>query len=550
MSNLQINTRVRRLFQYLDDFEKGRIQVPPFQRDFVWDNQKKLDLLDSLKKGFPIGSVLFWQADEENLFLEEDVQKIGSYSLPRNGNDFYFILDGYQRLSTLFGCFIDHNRTSLSRDEIDWKKNFDIVYNLQEDRFEFNRRTTSEIQIFQIPLYHFIDGEKFYDFQTDLVHSNVDENKKKDYIRLYKSFGAKISGYDIPSIDLVGGNIKEAVEIFSRLNSRGERITDDWKVSALSFSPERKFRFGSEIDHLFDRLIRYDFFNSNGERKHKRDLILKCVVNSFGKVYFDVSNVSNELEELAQRRDFIDISMAAFVSIEKAVKFLYEELMVLSSNLLPYNSHLIFVTEFFNRLPDPSRSQLDKLKKWFWQTTYANYFTVYNLAKQRLAYYRFVDFLGNEEIDPFYIDKRKKFETVEFPKKISMKSVRAKALALFMLNYSVKYLEILGPMVISVKGRLNYMDMKIFKNIDNPDGDNISENTIMVITPDPESFFYERQGMLLSAGMFNEDNLSRYFLFKEMLNNLSEKEFLEMRLSIVKDQEKNFVEQLNVVYSS
>ncbi|KRT13303.1 hypothetical protein ASU31_25155 [Pedobacter ginsenosidimutans] len=550
MSNLQINTRVRRLFQYLDDFEKGRIQVPPFQRDFVWDNQKKLDLLDSLKKGFPIGSVLFWQADEENLFLEEDVQKIGSYSLPRNGNDFYFILDGYQRLSTLFGCFIDHNRTSLSRDEIDWKKNFDIVYNLQEDRFEFNRRTTSEIQIFQIPLYHFIDGEKFYDFQTDLVHSNVDENKKKEYIRLYKSFGAKISGYDIPSIDLVGGNIKEAVEIFSRLNSRGERITDDWKVSALSFSPERKFRFGSEIDHLFDRLERYDFFNSNGERKHKRDLILKCVVNSFGKVYFDVSNVSNELEELAQRRDFIDISMAAFVSIEKAVKFLYEELMVLSSNLLPYNSHLIFITEFFNRLPDPSRSQLDKLKKWFWQTTYANYFTVYNLAKQRLAYYRFVDFLGNEEIDPFYLDKRKKFETVEFPKKISMKSVRAKALALFMLNYSVKYLEILGPMLISVKGRLNYKDMKIFKNIDNPDGDNISENTIMVITPDPESFFYERQGMLLSAGMFNEDNLSRYFLFKEMLNNLSEKEFLEMRLSIVKDQEKNFVEQLNVVYSS
>lgn len=41
MNNLQINTRVRRLFQYLLDFEEGKIQVPPFQRDFVWKNDKK-----------------------------------------------------------------------------------------------------------------------------------------------------------------------------------------------------------------------------------------------------------------------------------------------------------------------------------------------------------------------------------------------------------------------------------------------------------------------------------------------------------------------------
>ena len=61
MSNLQINTRVRRLFNYLNDFEDGKIQIPPFQRDFVWTNDKKLELLDSLKNGYPIGSVLFWQ---------------------------------------------------------------------------------------------------------------------------------------------------------------------------------------------------------------------------------------------------------------------------------------------------------------------------------------------------------------------------------------------------------------------------------------------------------------------------------------------------------
>lgn len=549
MSSLQINTRVRRLFQYLDDFEKGRIQVPPFQRDFVWDNQKKLDLLDSIKKGFPIGSVLFWQADQENLFLEDDVQKIGSYRLPPNGNDFYFILDGYQRLSTLFGCFINPNKTYLLRDENDWKKNFDIVYNLQEDRFEFNRKTRTDIQIFQIPLYHFIDGEKFYDFQTKLVYADVNEEQKKEYIKLYKNFGSKISSYDIPSIDLIGGDIKDAVEIFSRLNSRGVRISDDWKVSALSFNRERNFRFGSEIDYLFTRLEKFNYFKSASERKNKRDLILKCIVNSFGKIYFDISNVSNDLEALALRRDFIDISLTTFISIERAVKFLYEEVLVLSSNLLPYNNHLVFLTEFFNRIQYPTRIQLDKLKIWFWQTTYSNYFTIYNLAKQRAAYHQFLRFISNENEDPVYYDKRKKFETADFPKKISMNSVRAKAVALFMLNFSVRGQNIIHSNPVSSNSPMKFKDLKLFKNLDNSDGDNILENTIMMVNPNnATSEFSKRGNLLLSPELYNS-NLSSFFLTTEMIDNLSQVDFLEMRLSIIKSNEKDFVESLNIIYA-
>lgn len=549
MSILQINTRVRRLFQYLDDFEKGRIQVPPFQRDFVWENQKKLDLLDSLKKGFPIGSVLFWQAEGENLFLEGDVQKIGSYRLPPDGNDFYFILDGYQRLSTLFGCFMDPNKTYLMRDENDWKKNFDIVYNLQEDRFEFNRKINSEIQIFQIPLYHFIDGERFYDFQTRLVYANVDENRKKEYIRLYKNFGSKISSYDIPSIDLVGGDVKDAVEIFSRLNSRGVRISDDWKVSALSFNRERQFRFGSEIDELFIRLKRFNYFTSANERKNKRDLILKCVINSFGKIYFDISNVSNDLEDLALRTDFIDVSLATFVSIERAVEFLYEEVMVLSSSLLPYNNHLVFLTEFFNRIKHPTRKQLDKLKIWFWQTTYSNYFTIYNLAKQRVAYYQFLEFIGNENVDPVYYDKNKQFDTADFPKKISMNSVRAKALALFMLNFSIRGQNIIYSSPIKSDLPLKFKDLKIFKDMDNSKGINITENTLIIMNPSNETLEYSKRGRLLLSPELDDFNISRFFMVTEMINDLYKADVLKIRLSLIKSNEKEFVEELGIIYT-
>ncbi len=41
MSKLEISTKVRRLSNYLSEFEAGLIQIPPFQRDFVWEIKKK-----------------------------------------------------------------------------------------------------------------------------------------------------------------------------------------------------------------------------------------------------------------------------------------------------------------------------------------------------------------------------------------------------------------------------------------------------------------------------------------------------------------------------
>jgi uncharacterized protein with ParB-like and HNH nuclease domain len=50
--NLKIETRARRLIHYIEDIERGLLQIPHFQRDKVWDNKKRKDLLDSLKEGY------------------------------------------------------------------------------------------------------------------------------------------------------------------------------------------------------------------------------------------------------------------------------------------------------------------------------------------------------------------------------------------------------------------------------------------------------------------------------------------------------------------
>ena len=254
MSDLQINTRVRKLFHYLGDFEKGIIRVPAFQRNFEWENSKKIKLFDSIKEGYPIGSILFWRPDFNKLddFTNFESDKIGSYYLPERAMDYFYILDGYQRLSTLFGCLVDPAKTNLKRDDQDWKDNFNLIFNLETDNIETLRR--AKVEIYEVPLYKFVDGDEFFEFQEELFRLNISKEKVSLYKDRYRNFGKKLSSYEIPSVDMFGGTTEEAVDIFTRLNSEGAKITDDWKMSALSFDKFENFRLGTEIDNLLEAL--------------------------------------------------------------------------------------------------------------------------------------------------------------------------------------------------------------------------------------------------------------------------------------------------------
>src|SRR5262245_61779952 len=43
----------------------GDILLPKFQRNFVWEKPQILKLLDSVARGYPIGSILLWQSRQD-----------------------------------------------------------------------------------------------------------------------------------------------------------------------------------------------------------------------------------------------------------------------------------------------------------------------------------------------------------------------------------------------------------------------------------------------------------------------------------------------------
>jgi hypothetical protein len=276
-----------------------------------------------------------------------------------------------------------------------------------------------------------VDSKNFFYFQRTLFDEN--NNHADLYLKRYQEIGDRFSKYKLPKINLYGGTISEAVEIFQKLNSQGSKITTDWVISASLIKKDPNFRLGDEITNLIENGLKpYQFHTI------KREVVLNCITNSFGGVYFDTlsKNDNKKLEDLVRRDDFISITRSTFEAVLKTTKFMYEDLLVLDAKLIPYNNQFIFISDFFNRINNPSLSQLSQLKKWFWITTYSNYFTIYNLSKQRAAYQQFQKFIDDENVNPVFYDNDSVFMALSFPEKITMGSVRGKALALFMINYS------------------------------------------------------------------------------------------------------------------
>ncbi len=89
----------RLLPEILADIVKGKIQLPDFQRGWVWDDDHIRSLLVSVARSFPVGAVMLLETGGEARFQLRPVEGI---TLPANAAGAeLLILDGQQRLTTL-----------------------------------------------------------------------------------------------------------------------------------------------------------------------------------------------------------------------------------------------------------------------------------------------------------------------------------------------------------------------------------------------------------------------------------------------------------------
>ena len=87
--------------------EAGKIVLPAMQRPFVWKDDRITKLVDSLLRGFPIGTALLWKTATMQRFrrFQKDAQPDAGITVDFDSDDSterYLVLDGQQRLTSLF----------------------------------------------------------------------------------------------------------------------------------------------------------------------------------------------------------------------------------------------------------------------------------------------------------------------------------------------------------------------------------------------------------------------------------------------------------------
>ena len=100
------------IVEVINHINRKAYLLPAIQREFVWSTYQIERLFDSLMRGYPIGSFLFWKVSRSNIknyqfyeFVRDFHERDNSHNPKTNtsgDNDVTAILDGQQRLTSLY----------------------------------------------------------------------------------------------------------------------------------------------------------------------------------------------------------------------------------------------------------------------------------------------------------------------------------------------------------------------------------------------------------------------------------------------------------------
>lgn len=132
----QINISIEDLVSMID---RGELRLPEMQRHYVWRAPRVRDLLDSLYRGYPSGSILVWETDQEQPSRDLSVQQ---QSNPFAGHK--LLLDGQQRLTSLSAVLQGKPIQVRGRE-----REIDILFNLEhpDTMTEFSEVVSDEDSI-------------------------------------------------------------------------------------------------------------------------------------------------------------------------------------------------------------------------------------------------------------------------------------------------------------------------------------------------------------------------------------------------------------------
>jgi Protein of unknown function DUF262 len=340
------NKKYESLFVEID---AGQIKLPMFQRDFVWDKEQSSKLIDSILKGFPIGTFIFWKTKEELRSYKE----VGNHKLPETPKGDYaqYILDGQQRITSLYAI---RKGIRINKDgkELGYKDIFiDLDYEPENDEQivvtekQNGKRYVSVHDVLSIPLGTF--------YRT-LSHEQADQ------VQAYKG---KLTNYDFSTITIKDYPIDVACEVFSRINTAGKVLTVFEIMVAKTYDEAKGFDLAEKYEVLRD--------GSDDEKECLTAAKFETIPESI-----IMQCVAAIILRAVRSRDILKIRRETFIAnwepmktaLFMAIDFIRSELRVPVSQLVPYPAAVVPLTYFFHTTANkkPTNEQVRLLEQFFY----------------------------------------------------------------------------------------------------------------------------------------------------------------------------------------
>lgn len=362
----------------IEDVNGRRLYLPAIQRKYVWDDNQITRLMDSIMRGYPIGTFLFWKVKKNIInkneysmyefikdYHERDLYKNPAAPQPfliSSGDEtLWAVLDGQQRLTSLYIALQGSMSRKLPNKR--WKNDDafpkkELYFNLHSESdaekdisYEFRFMTSDEASKNKGDSLWYLVKNIFRDSLKDLYTKLGSDGIAKDNIRkLHKRL---VVDEIINYFEVQSDSIDSVLDIFVRVNSGGTVLSKSDLLFSTIVSHWDDAR--EKIDKLLSEI------NKMGEGfKFSNDFIMRTCLY--------VLDMSVTLKVETFKKDSVIKIKDNWDSIEKAIKqtvSVLNEFGFNSENILSYVAVIPIVYYFYKGGELDKDDSESELRKYF-----------------------------------------------------------------------------------------------------------------------------------------------------------------------------------------
>jgi hypothetical protein len=300
-----------------------------------WQAKHVRDLFDSIYRGYPVGSLLFFRAKAKAALLGFGPKQIDA----KEKDDAFFVLDGQQRINALAGALLHPDPRP--RGGI-----FALWFDLETEEFFHPRRANPEPT--WLPLNVVMDAVQLHTWLSDALLK-----ERPDLARRAFELGKVLREYALPVYVVDRASDDALRTVFKRVNTGGVHMQEHEVFDALFSTSEPR-----PLANACRRLAEETGFGT---------LEPKLLLRTMKGVTDQNLRLSFAEGEGAAREVPADAVARTEAAFRRSIEFLIEDAGVPHIKLLPYKLPLLVLPRLFDRHPHPPPRARELLGRWVWR---------------------------------------------------------------------------------------------------------------------------------------------------------------------------------------